>query len=250
MFNRVSWKHLLITAALLLALAACTTAKAAPQTTPQTVVSEPVRSITVVGSGEIKLVPDVAQINIGVDIAKSTVAEAKAQVDQQIVAVLAALKSFGIADKDIQTSNYSIYYERDPYAPTGVEGKSEGQGVYRVSNTLQVTLRDINKVGDVLDAAIAAGVNQVYGVSLTVSDTQKWQSEAREKAISDAKARAQELARLTGVTLDQVLVVSEVVGSSAFPVAYERAGYGMGGGGVMPGELTFSTQVQVTFAIR
>lgn len=249
MFNRISWKHLLITAALLLALAACTTAKAAPQTAPQTVVSEPVRSITVVGSGEIKLVPDVAQINIGVDIAKSTVAEAKAQVDQQIVAVLAALKSFGIADKDIQTSNYSIYYERDPYAPTG-EGKGEGQGVYRVSNTLQVTLRDINKVGDVLDAAIAAGANQVYGVSLTVSDTQKWQSEAREKAISDAKARAQELARLTGVTLDQVLVVSEVVGGSAFPVAYERGAYGMGGSGVMPGELTFSTQVQVTFAIR
>jgi uncharacterized protein YggE len=114
---------------------------------------------------------------------------------------------------------------------------------------LEVTVRDVEKAGDVLDAVVAAGANQVHGVNFTVSDNEKWQSEAREKAVADAKSRAQEFAGLTGVELGDVLSVSEVIGGSAPYVAYAERGMG-GGGGIAPGELEMSTQVQVTFAIQ
>jgi uncharacterized protein YggE len=113
---------------------------------------------------------------------------------------------------------------------------------------LEVTVRDVNVAGDVLDGVVEAGANQVYGVTFTVSDDSKWQSEARKNAVADARARAQELAGLTGVELGEVQLVSEVIGGGPVPIAYaERA---MGGGGIAPGELEMSTQVQVTFAIQ
>lgn len=153
------------------------------------------------------------------------------------------------ARKDIQTSHYGIYFEREPYPVREGGSALETQGAYRVSNMLEVTVRDVNKAGDVLDGVVEAGANQVYGVTFTVSDDSKWQSEARKNAVSDARSRAKELAELTGVTLGEVQIVSEVIGGGVMPVVYaERAA--MGGGGIAPGELEMSTQVQVTFAIQ
>ena len=99
-----------------------------------------------------------------------------------------------------------------PEGPVG-----ESQGGYRVSNMLRVTVRDVERAGDVLDAAVEAGANQVYGVTFTVSDESRWQGQAREKAFADAKARAAELAGLAGVELGAVQSVSEVIG--AWPAA-------------------------------
>jgi uncharacterized protein YggE len=129
-----------------------------------------------------------------------TVSEAKAEVDRRVEAIMDALEEMGVADKDIQTSHYSIHYEREPFYPVARgETSEEPQGVYRVSNMLNVTIRDLELVGDVLDAAIEAGANQMYGVTFTVSDVEQWQSEAREKAMANAKARAEELAGLAEV---------------------------------------------------
>jgi uncharacterized protein YggE len=247
---------------LALILAACTAVQAKPaaeqpavpvveQVVPVTAPSEAQRAITVVGVGRVSLVPDIAKINVGVEERAATVSEAKSTVDQQMEAILAALKELNVADKDVQSSYYSIYYEQEPYQPVAREegSTSEPRGTYRVSSMIEVTVRDVEKAGDMLNALVMAGANQVYGVNLTVSDDQKWQNEAREKAIADAQARAQEFARLTGVELGQVLSVSEVIGGSAPYVAYAERGMG-GGGGIAPGELEMSTQVQVTFAIQ
>jgi uncharacterized protein YggE len=208
---------LLVAVLAVISLAACATAQAQPQSASAPVTqsapiaaSQPQRAITVVGVGKVSLVPD----------------------------------------KDIQTSHYGIYFEREPYPLPAREGGPalEGQGVYHVSNMLEVTVRDVNLAGDVLDGVVEAGANQVYGVTFTVSDDSKWQSEARKNAVADARARAEELAALTGVTLGEVQIVSEVIGGGPVPIAYaERA---MGGGGIAPGELEMSTQVQVTFAIQ
>ena len=119
---------------------------------------------------------------------------------------------------------------------------------YRVSNMLQVTVRDVEQAGDVLDAVVEAGANQAYGVTFTVSDQNKWQSEARKEAVADAKARAGELAALVGLELGEVLSVSEVIGGVMPPMVMR--GIGGGGGGFAPGELEMSTQVQVTFALQ
>ncbi|MBN1936949.1 MAG: SIMPL domain-containing protein [Anaerolineae bacterium] len=249
-------KFYLLIVSLLMAVSivGCTTVKAAPQADAQTVPSSNLpRTITVVGSGKIFLTPDVGKITVGAEAIAPTVSEAKAQVDAQIDAIMAALKAFGIEDKDIQTSNYSIYFERESVPVVMREGTemAEPQGGYRVSNTLEVTVRNIDAVGDVLDAVVEAGANQVYGVYFTVSDNALWEGQAREKAMVDAKARALELARLSEVELGKVISVSEVIGSSGnyYPVMAERA-YGGGGAGIAPGELELGTQVQVVFEIK
>lgn len=250
--DRVSIKGVLVVALLLAALVGCTAIQAAPKSdlqsgSPSTQVTVQ-RTITVVGVGKVSLVPDIAQLNVGAEDTANTVAEAKAKVDSQMAAIMAALKEMGIADKDIQTSNYSIYYEQQASPSSEGSSSTERRGVYHVSNTLLITVRDVTKAGDVLDTLVGVGANQVYGVSFTVSDEVKWQSQAREKAIADAKARAEELARLSGVEVGQVQAISEVIGSVSYPVAAER---GLGGGSaIVPGEQELSMQVQVTYQIQ
>jgi hypothetical protein len=252
MKTNVSLRHLVAVALLALALVGCTAVAAAPraglQDDPVTGGTTVSRHITVFGNGKVSLVPNVAQVNLGAQASANTVNDAKAQVDRQMEAILSALEELGIADKDIQTSSYNIYLDREP-TPVVREGEVSDEGRYRVSNTLQVTIRDIDVVGQVLDAVVEAGANQVYGVQFTIEDDDEWQSKARAEAVANAKSKAAELAELSEVELGEVLTISEVIGAGTLPVvAYERAA--MGGGGIMPGELELTTQVQVTFAIR
>jgi len=210
------------------------------------------RSITVVGEGKVSAKPDIAQAQIGVEVFAPTVQEATRENNERMGAVMAKLKELGIAEKDIQTSSYSIYSERRyPEAPLS-EGEPEEEITYRVSNMVQVTIRQLDQVGEIIDEAVAAGANSVYGVSFAIDDPSELQGEARTLAIADAKARAEELARLAGVKLGPVMVVSEVIGIGA-------PGFrGYGGGElampmappISPGELELTLQVQVTYAIE
>lgn len=243
-------KELLVVATLAVLLIAGITVVIVPkvesQAVPSSPAQDPLRTITVVGTGKVSLVPDVAQVNIGAEARSDTVSEAKSEVDRQMVAIHAALKEMGVDEKDIQTSHYSIHYEREPMQAMREGPVGESQGGYRVSNMLRVTVHDVERAGDVLDAAVEAGANQVHGVTFTVSDESSWQGQAREKAISDAEARAAELAGLAGIELGTVQSVSEVIG--AWPAA--MAPEGIMSGGLAPGELELSTRVQVTFAIQ
>jgi uncharacterized protein YggE len=209
------------------------------------------RSITVVGEGKVSVTPDVAEANVGVEVLAPTVKEATAEAKERMTAIMAALEKAGIAGKDIQTSSYSIYFERYPEVMATTEATPpEVEGNYRVSNMVRVKIRDLDKIGAVLDEVIEAGANNVYGVNFTLDDPSEVRSQARAKAIDNAKAKAQELAGLNGVSLGEVLQVSEVIGGSfptiGMPMAVEYAG---GGGPISPGELEFSVQIQVTYAI-
>jgi uncharacterized protein len=222
----------------------------------------PARMITVVGRGEVKAKPDIATVNLGVEVTAPTVSEAMAEANARMKTILAAMKALGIADKDIQTSNFSINFERrEPTAaavPEATSGAKPGgaqtpSGFYRVNNMIQVTIRNLDKVGDVLDAAVEAGANNVWGVSFGLDDTDALETQAREKAVADARARAESLARLNGVTVGDVIAISEVVGGNPSPMYAEAASFrGLGGGGapVEPGELTFATQIQIVYGIR
>jgi uncharacterized protein YggE len=235
----------LLSVALLAVFAvACSAAEAAP--VPQTQALP--RTITVIGEGTVRLRPDVAKMNVGVEARANTVSEAKEQVDEQMGAIMSALADVGVDQADVQTSHYGIYYERES-GPTPADGQStEMNGGYLVSNLVLVTIRDVDTAGDVLDAVVQAGANQVNGVTFTVSDESAWQSQAREKAMADARSRAEELAVLSGAELGEIQSVSEVVGGLAAPMmAVER---GMGGGGMTPGELELGTQIQVVFGIQ
>jgi uncharacterized protein YggE len=249
---------LLLGGALILTLAHPNPPAAAAQAvtpTPQAQ-AELARSITVVGDGQVKIQPDLAQINIGIEVVSDTVKGASSLGADTMAAVLAALKDQGVADKDTQTSGYSVWVER-PYGPDGPA--PDKAPIYHVSNTVNVTIRDLDMVGSVLDAAIEAGANNIYGVTFSLADPTPLMAQAREKAVANAQAKAQDLARLNGVSLGDVVSVSEVIGSGVsggyypgfgrLPVAAEGMGGG-GGGPISPGELQMTSQLQVTYAIE
>ncbi len=208
------------------------------------------RSITVVGTGKASGKPDIAHITVGVETQAPSLQKAVDDNKAKMNGLLDTLKKLGLADKDLRTSNYSVYTERvNPPAP-GAE-VSNDQMMYHVTNQVDLTVRDVNQIGDILDKAVAAGANNIYGVNFSVEDTAKLEADARTKAVADAQARAASLAQLNGVQLGDVLTVSEVIGSPAYPM--DLSAKGIGGGGstpVQPGELEMSISIQVTYAVK
>jgi hypothetical protein len=209
---------------------------------------ERLASIKVVGYGEALGQPDEAQVTVGVETFAPKVNDATSENEEVIAAILGALEDTGIASEDIQTSNYSLWAEQK-YGDNGPEGIAG----YRVSNQVTVLIRDIDKVGDVLAAVTSAGANNIYGVQFSVADPAALEAEAREKALEDAQQRAESLAQLSGLTLGSIVAIDETAGQFPVPVSQRGAG---GDGGYMeastsisPGQLSYQSQVQVTFEI-
>ena len=209
------------------------------------------RTITVVGEGKTSIKPDIARVNIGVEVMKPTVQEASAQNKASVEAVLAALEAAGVDAKDIQTSGYSVYVER--YGPEGPLPENDLR--YRVSNNVNVKIRDLESVGTLLDAAIEAGANNIYGVEFALDDPGEAQSQARAKAMENARGKAEELAGLAVVELGKIVSISEIIGSSGgfysgMMAASSYMGQGGGGGApISPGELEVTYQIQVVYGI-
>jgi uncharacterized protein len=213
----------------------------------------PAQTITVVGHGSVRIAPDIARVSVGVETTAETIAEGVADNEAQMEAVLAALEAAGIAAEDIQTTNFSISLDRYPEPLPRLEGAEveEPAPVYRISNMVNVTIRDLDAVGDVLDAVIEAGANNIWGVSFTVEDQDAAQADARVDAIADAQQRAAALAELSEVQLGPVMSVSEVISGGSVPVlaVAERAA-AFGDAAISPGELEIAYQVQVTYFIQ
>lgn len=234
----------LAAAALIVALFAAVPTVHAQETAPDPTIP---RTITVVGEGTVSIRPDLAQANIGVEVVKPTVQEASTEAQKVMEAVLAALQTAGVDEKDIQTAGFSISAER--YGPEGP--RSDEDVRYTVRNNVSVVIRELDNVGSVLDAAIAAGANNTYGVNFRVADPSPLESEARSLAVADAQAKAQELAQLNGVTVGEVVRVSEVIGSGGGALSNNFANKALssGAGPIAPGELTFTTQLEITYAM-
>ncbi len=209
------------------------------------------RTITVVGEGQVSVAPDLARINLGVETLGSDVKQASSEAAATMEAMVSALETQGVADRDIQTAYYNIWLER-PYAGPDV-GAGSGEATYHVNNNVSVTVRNLDNLTDILGAVLDAGANTVNSIDFNVADPSGLRSEARQRAIDDALATAQELAELNGVEIGEVVSVSEVVTPGLFPVAVGAYAQGVGGGGVgpiSPGEVEISTQLQVTYAIQ
>lgn len=230
----------LIAALAVVTLAVMAARPAGAQQTPTT----PGRSVTVVGRGDVKLRPDTAIVQIGVETEAKTAREALTLNNQQAAAVQKKLADLTIDAKDIQTSGFSIYpvYGTDGRQLTG----------YRVSNMVTVKIRAIDKAGAVLDQVVQAGANSIYGISFTVDNPRAAEDQAREAAMRDAKARAELLARAGGASVGEVLIITENVGS-AVPMPLAVARDAMASGESVPvqtGEQTISISVQVTYALK
>lgn len=223
-----------------LALAACGGVAPVTQTaTPgQQGTTAGVGGITVVGQGTAYGQPDQATVIVGVDTFAPTVEEATTQNQTTLDNVMAALEAAGIASEDIQTTNYSLYAEQI-YGDRGPEGIAG----YRVSNQVNVKIRDISLVGDVLAAVTEAGANAIYGVNFSVADPAALEAEARANAVEDARLRAESLAELGGVTLGDVTIISEVVGTPVMPLGMGGGGFAMeqaaSAPGISPGQLSY-----------
>ena len=207
-------------------------------------------TLTVSGSGTAYGKPDIAYIELGVNSTDADLSTAFSQTGQSISALLDALHGLGIADEDIQTSGINVY-PQDQYDP---QGNVTNQRTYTVSNTVEVTVRDVEKVESVLTTAVNAGVNTINGLSFGIQDTDALEQQARADAVANARSRAEQLASALGVTLGKPVIVSEV-SNSVIPLALPQTGGGprlMAANTSQPvsqGQLSVTVNVQVTYSI-
>lgn len=208
------------------------------------------RIISVSGAGTANLVPDMAFIYVGVHTEKPSASEAVKENNAQTQRMIQSLRDFGIDAKDIRTTNFSIY-PLDKYDPA--TGVSTGEKYYAVDNTVYVTVRSLDKLGELLDAIIAAGANTVNSIQFDVANKDEALKQAREDAVKDAKAKAQELAQAAGVSLGEIQSIS-FFDSGAYPLSDGRGGGGIAAPAsavpIQPGQLTFTVTVNVTYEIK
>ena len=160
----------------------------------------PDRTLTVTGSGSTKITPDVVSVTLGIQTRHDDVGQAVTQNNTVASRIMDAARTVGVDNADMRT----IYFSVSSQPKYDEFGSPTGEVSFFVDNSLQVTLRDVAKLSDLLQSAIDAGANSVYGVSFSVADTSAAEDEARQKAIADAQARATELAGVSGVTLGSI----------------------------------------------
>lgn len=170
----------------------------------------PEHTITVSGSGDVSVAPDVADVMLGISVTKLTVKDARATAASSMEAVLAAVKKTGVADKDIVTVNLSL----NPVYDYG-SGSSVPRFVgYQFSNTVKVTVRDLTNLAAVVDDSVAAGATTVQGISFRLDNPKPVEAQARQLAMTDARTKADALASAASVQIKGVASISEVTVSS------------------------------------
>ena len=207
-----------------------------------------VRTLTVSGSGQANLAPDIAYIYVGVHTENPAAAEGVAENNTQTQKVIQAIKDFGIDEKDIRTINFSIY-PQDKFDPQS--GTPTGEKTYVVDNTVYVTVRKLDQLGDLLDTVVQAGANAVNSIQFDVADKAEALKQARADAVKDAEAQAKSLAEAAGLSLGEIQSISFVDNQPIFD--------GKGGGGaavaeaaipIQPGQLTFTVNVNISYALK
>jgi uncharacterized protein len=199
--------------------------------------------ISVTGQGSVTMKPDVATITLGVETMDADSAKASKANDAAMTKVLAAVKGFGVTDEDITTTNFSIYPRYDEKG-TKIVG-------YTVSNSINVKVKNLDKLGDVITAATSAGANSSYGISFDILDRTAAYNEALAQAMDKAKARAGIMAKACGVTLGKTLTISESSSYSGpvYAAAESLAGAKDAAVPVSSGQLDVTASVNVVYEI-
>jgi hypothetical protein len=202
-------------------------------------------TISMTGHGEIRSQPDMAQVTAGVTTTAPTAAQALSANSARMKGVFAALEKLGVPQKNIQTSNFFVspqYTNGDNNAPRRLTG-------YQVNNDVTARLEDVNKLGGALDALVAAGANQINGISFSIQNDAPLLEKARAQAIADARLRAETYAKAAGVTLGPVLSISEG-GGEAPPRPMYRMAAMAADTQIAPGEQSVTANVSVAWEIH
>lgn len=227
----------------LLAAACSPTAMAqAPEQTP------PLRTLSVNGSAQVMLEPDVAYVSIGVHTEGEDAGAAVDENNARVQEVIDALVAQGVDEKDIQTVNFSIY----PLTQYGENNQVTGIR-YSVDNSVYVTLRNIESIGDVLGTATEAGANSINGISFDVLDKDEAMTQARTEAIANARTLAEQMAEAADVTLGEIHSINFATVSPPVPLIYGRGGGMAVAEAQVPistGQITLTAEVNVVYEIQ
>lgn len=205
-------------------------------------------TLTVTGQSQVALTPDIAYVSIGVRTEGPDVGSAVSRNANVVEDVMAVMEGSGISPEDMRTSNFSVY-SSDQYSNSG-----ERIGLnYFVDNTVYVTVRDLANLGELLDDAVEAGANSIWGVQFDVSDRSAATAEARDLAVADAKAQAEALAGIAGLALGDLVSISFTQGGGGIYPGYG----GVGGGGdgayvqsattIVPGQISVNAVVYMVY---
>lgn len=220
--------------------------------------TETQNTITVSDTGTIYAKPDLALTTLSVISEAKTVAEAMSDNTEKMNAIVGSVKGKGVEDKDLKTTNFNIYpryeYENKDcsmyYCPPG---KRVLAG-YTVSQSLEVKMRDMEKIGEIIEGATVAGANEVGDLQFTIDKQDELKAQAREEAIEKAKAKAKELAKVLGIKLVRINSFNE---SSVLPYYFGvKEAVGMGGATVPAtpqietGENKIEVTISITYEIR
>lgn len=201
--------------------------------------------LDITATGEVTRVPDIAVISAGVVSRSTTATGALQDSADRMSRVIAALKSAGVADRDVQTSNVSLNPEyRYP------ENQSPQLVGYTASNSVTVRFRDIRSSGKILDALVREGANQINGPTLTIDKPEGALDEARQKAIATGRARAELYARSLGMRVARIVSVSENESYSVAPPVPVMARMGAASTKIEPGEQKLSVNLAMIFELQ
>lgn len=201
--------------------------------------------IVVSASASVEAVPDVVEVTVGVVYQEREARAALSEMNAAAAGVFARVREFGVADRDMQSSGLSL---QPVYASSSVSGMAEVSG-YRASTSLTIRVRDLDAVGQILDAVVTDGANELSGLRFTVSDPEPLLEEARRAAVQAAMAKAELLAEEAGVTLGPLLSLTE--SSAGMPRPMEASF--MRGADAVPvasGEVSLSATVSMTYRIE
>lgn len=204
------------------------------------------RTISVTGSGQVTLAPDLAYIYIGIHSQAANVSDALKENNDKAQAVSSALSEMGIEAKDIQTSSFNIYPQQN-YGPSGEALELQ----YAVDNTVYVTVRQLQNLGQLLDVVVRSGANSINGISFDVNDKSQAVSEARRLAVESARSQAEEMASVAGVELGELQTMN-VYTSSPVMSTYEGKGgaYDAASVPISAGQMIIRVEVNAIYVIR
>lgn len=212
----------------------------------QTTTGQLPAGITVGGEGEIKVAPDRANVTLGIQTQGKTAAEAMDAANQKMQAIVAKLKELKLPDNVIQTKNVSVSPQYSQRPPEGTAATIIG---YQANNSVEVRIDDINRTGEIVDAAVNAGANQVQGIRFSLKDDSAIRGKAVEAAVNSARVDADSLAKALGVQLKGVQTVSIDSAPRTTTVDRAVAASPSFAAQVQPGEISYTVHVQVTYAI-
>ncbi|WP_295049434.1 SIMPL domain-containing protein [uncultured Paracoccus sp.] len=228
------------------ALALATPAMAAPGKGGHGMCHPGMSRLTVTGQGEARVAPDLATIQMGVTTQAASAADAMRQNSQQQTAVIEALTGAGVETADVQTSGLNL----TPMMDYG-EGRAPTVTGYQASNMVSVRIKDVARLGEVLDAIVAAGANEINGINFIRDDSSATEDEARRDAVADARHKAEILAEAAGLTLGPVLVLRDApMPEGPRPMMMEaRAAADAANVPIAAGEVALSAMVEMQFAL-